>query len=101
MATRSSHPVRQRDAKHKEIWEAVRGATWALDIHNHADGIGDILARHVVTGQPVFLEVKNTKSDKLTESEQRFAAAFKAVGAWVCVHSIEEALAAIGVHSRR
>lgn len=74
---------------------ALKKVTFVLDTHHAGGGMGDLLARHVVTKRAVFLEIKAKKSDKLTENEQVFAREMKE--SWACVHSVEEALAAVGV----
>jgi len=93
------HARHRRDSNHDEILAALKRITIAIDTHNHADGIGDILARHVRTHQAMFLEVKPSEKAKLTESERAFAAAFPLN--WVRVNSIDDALAAVGIDGRR
>jgi hypothetical protein len=89
------YTAHRADANHWEILAALKKVTIVVDTHNCSGGMGDILARHVVTKQPVFLEVKQKQSDALTESESKFAADFRPN--WQCVHSVAEALAAVGV----
>ena len=89
------HTRHRRDSNHDEIYAGLSKVTFVRDLHNYGGGMGDILARHVVTKQAVFLEVKALKRDKLTEAESAFATQFAA--SWRCVHSLDEALAAIGI----
>jgi hypothetical protein len=89
------HHIHRRDRDHDVIFAALKKVTAVRDIHNYGGGMGDILARHTVTHQPVFLEVKSSESDKLTESEQGFRRDFG--GFWRRVHTLDEALAAIGI----
>jgi hypothetical protein len=93
------HTRHRRDTNHVEIERALRHVTAVRDIHNYGGGMGDLLARHVVTKAAVFLEIKAKQNDKLTESERAFAWDFRA--SWACVHSVDEALAAIGVEVGR
>jgi hypothetical protein len=57
--------------------------------------MGDILARHVKTGRPVFLEVKAKKTDKLTQAEALFSATFD--GHHFVVYTVADAFSAIGL----
>lgn len=91
--------LHRRDQNHDSILAALKRITVAIDTHNHGDGIGDILARHVRTHQAIFLEVKPNEKAKLTESERAFSAAFPLN--WVRVNSIDDALAAVGIAGRR
>ena len=59
--------------------------------------MGDILARDVITKQPIFLEVKSSAKDDLTDSEQKFSEVFRRN--WFRVDNLEQALTAIGVLS--
>jgi hypothetical protein len=90
------HTRHRRDSNHDEILAGLKRVTTAIDIHNYGGGMGDILCRHLRTKLAVFLEVKSSPKDDLTPSEVLFSEAFKF--SWARVHSLDEALAAIGVH---
>ncbi len=81
------------DRDHFKILAALKKITFVVDTHHHSGGVGDILARHVVTGEPVFLEVKSSAKDKLTLTEAAFATWFPRH--WKRVNNIDEALAAV------
>lgn len=86
--------VHRSDANHQVILDALKRVTWVFDIHHFGGGMGDLIARHLITKRAVFIEIKAKQSDKLTEAEQVFAREMRA--SWVCVHDIGEALVAVG-----
>ncbi len=91
----ATHP---KDANHDYILgELKKAGVFVMDIHNAGHGLGDILARHVVTKLPVFIEIKALKRDKLTAAEKVMASVYAPTGAWKCVHTLDEALAAVGL----
>lgn len=92
--------VHRRDTNHATVLSALRAVTWVADISQYGGGMGDILARHIRTGAPMFLEIKDgalsPSRRKLTASETVFASVFGPRGYWVKCVSVDEALRAVG-----
>lgn len=84
-----------KDGNHDEIFAAIRKITWAKDIHNAGLGLGDILARHIVTKLPVFIEVKPNAKSPLRESEAEMAVVFGRTGTWRRVNNVDEGIKAV------
>ena len=93
--SKGAHFRHRADANHWQILAALKKVTAVRDIHNCPGGIGDILARHTKTGEAVFLEVKASPKDHLTAAEEEFSFDFWAN--WARVHTVDEALWAIGL----
>lgn len=94
----------RKDDGHDAVAKALAKVTEFIDVHNHADGMGDFLARHVVTKQATFIEYKPghvTGKDgrkarcEMTPSEAKFHEMFPRNHV-VCL-SVEDALRAVGV----
>lgn len=90
---------RKRDGNHTAIARELRKVTIVTDVHA-LGAIGfDLLARHVVTKAPVFIEVKDPvqapSSHDRSENERRMAADYP--DHWRKVMTVDDALAAVGV----
>jgi len=93
--SKGAHFRHRADANHWEILRELKKVTVVRDIHHSSGGMGDILARHVRTKLPVFLEVKSKRTDELTETEAEFA--FDFPESHFVVFTVEDAFLAIGV----
>jgi len=87
---RSRH---RADKTHWAILRELKKRTVAIDIHNGPLG-ADILAVHVVTGDPVLIEAKRDAKAGLTPKEMALAAVFPRH--WRRANTVEEALRAVG-----
>ncbi len=90
--------AKRRDRNHAEIRDGLRKRNVAvLDLGSAGCGVSDLVAEHVITRRPVFLEVKDPKQPpsarKMTEDELTFAS-FVPV---VVVLTLDDALDACGV----
>lgn len=86
--------IHRADGNHWPILAGLKKVTHAEDIHNGSLG-ADILARHVRTKAPVFLEVKKDGKSDLTAKEAAMQATFPLH--WARVETLDEALAAVGL----
>ena len=86
----------RKDLNHYDIRDELRRNTLVADVSRH-EGLGcDLIARHVVGGYPIFLEVKGPRSrERLTESEVALRAMFPAN--YFVVTTVAEAMAAVGL----
>lgn len=86
------------DGPHASIGRALRAVTFARDMSGHGIAGCDWLARHLRTGRPTFLEVKNPKlppsARKLTPNELAMRAMFP--DDYHVVLTEEDALRAVG-----
>lgn len=88
------HRFHARDANHDDIAEALRKVTIVFDVH-HDSGGQDLIARHVRTKQPVFIEIKPSSKEELTPNEEKWQAAFPFN--WARVETVDDALRAVGL----
>jgi hypothetical protein len=99
-----SYRPRKTDSTHKAIKQALEDVTVVVDVHELGRVGCDLVARHVVTKAPVFIEAKSHKkvshrsATKLTANEQEMARLFP--GHWRRCETVDEALAAVGVTPR-
>lgn len=90
---------KKADGNHAAIGKALRGVTIVTDVHT-LGAIGcDYIARHVVTKQPMLIEVKDPTQPKCkrdrSENEAKMRDAYP--NNWRMVMSEDEALRAIGI----
>lgn len=84
------------DANHAQIRDGLRRLFWTLDLSRCGAGVPDLLVW--AFGRLVFLECKIPKGGRLTEAQKTWHAAARERGVPVyVVHSLEEALDALGV----
>lgn len=86
------------DGPHKDIGRTLRKVTVCLDVHGFGPIGCDFLAKHLITKQPMFLEVKDPSKPpsarQLTSNETFMSLAFEAN--YRVVMTADEALAAVG-----
>lgn len=87
------------DGNHGEIRDGLRRVTVVEDTHGLGDGFPDLVARHVRTGAPVLLEVKDPAQPPskraLTPAERALSRRWG--NAYRVVLTVDEALKAVGV----
>ena len=86
------------DRNHSAIRDGLRRVTVVEDTSDIGRGWPDLVARHVATGEPIFLEVKNPGQPpsrrRLTVDETSFASRWG--GVYCVVLTLNDALEAIG-----
>lgn len=86
------------DDNHAPIRDRLRKFTVVEDTHSLGDGFPDLVARHLRTGAPVLLEVKDpTKPPskrRLTPGELSLSRRWS--GAYFVVLTLDDALRAVG-----
>jgi hypothetical protein len=94
------HFICHVDATHGLVGKALREVTEAIDVHAFGKLGCDWLARHVVTGAPMFIEAKSHRKishrskTKLTVNEVLMSVLFP--DNWRRCETREEALRAVG-----
>ena len=89
--------ARRTDANHALIRDALRRVTQVLDLSKAGQGIPDLLARHVMTGASIWLEVKDGKKPP---SARKLTPAQRELREWLHVEvvtSVGEAFEAVGI----
>jgi hypothetical protein len=87
------------DRNHAEIAQTLRRVTSVLDVHRYPQMGCDLIARHVRTRAPVFIEIKDPQKTpsarKLTDNELTTWRIFPLNYA-VCL-TVDDALKAVGL----
>ncbi len=90
--------AKRRDRNHGEIRDGLRAVGVAvLDLGSAGCGVSDLLALHVNTHKPVWLEVKDGKLPPSARQQTPAELAFAVFVPVVVVLTLSEALAAVGI----
>ncbi len=91
--------ARRSDDNQSAILTALKRVTFAVSVHRTGALGFDVLARHVTTKLPVFIEIKNPKRPpskrRLTANESKMAVELPLV--YRKVETLDEALRAVGL----